>query len=71
MFCSKWYYYFRMKNAGVILLGITNVPEAFMWLETNNTIYGRTVNPYDSRRTAGGSSGGEGALLGAAGSVVS
>ncbi|PAV77419.1 hypothetical protein WR25_16182 isoform C [Diploscapter pachys] len=60
----------RMKNAGAVLLGITNVPEASMWFESNNTIYGRTVNPYDSRRIAGGSSGGEGALIGAAGSVV-
>ncbi|PAV83934.1 hypothetical protein WR25_02121 isoform B [Diploscapter pachys] len=61
----------RMKNAGAVLLGITNVAEASMWFESNNTIYGRTVNPYDSRRIAGGSSGGEGALIGAAGSVVS
>ncbi|PIO74722.1 hypothetical protein TELCIR_03257 [Teladorsagia circumcincta] len=41
-----------------------------MWVETSNTIYGRTSNPYDARRMAGGSSGGEGALLGAAASVV-
>jgi fatty acid amide hydrolase 2 len=40
-----------------------------MWWESNNTIYGRTNNPYDSRRIVGGSSGGEGALISSAGSV--
>ncbi|KAE9420520.1 hypothetical protein Angca_003025, partial [Angiostrongylus cantonensis] len=60
----------RMLAAGGILLAITNVPEVCMWVETCNTIYGRTMNPYDTRRMAGGSSGGEGALLGAAGSLI-
>ncbi|VDM60810.1 unnamed protein product [Angiostrongylus costaricensis] len=60
----------RMIAAGGILLAITNVPEVCMWVETCNTIYGRTMNPYDTRRMAGGSSGGEGALLGAAGSLI-
>uniref|UniRef100_A0A183C6S2 Amidase domain-containing protein n=1 Tax=Globodera pallida TaxID=36090 RepID=A0A183C6S2_GLOPA len=60
----------RLKEAGAILLGITNVPELALWWETNNTIYGVTNNPYDLRRTPGGSSGGEGALLAAAGSVI-
>ncbi|VDO18606.1 unnamed protein product [Heligmosomoides polygyrus] len=60
----------RMRAAGGILLAITNVPEVCMWVETLNTIYGRTSNPYDARRMCGGSSGGEGALLGAAASVI-
>ncbi|CAB3411227.1 unnamed protein product [Caenorhabditis bovis] len=60
----------RVQNAGGILLAITNVPEVCMWVETTNTVYGRTKNPYDTRRMTGGSSGGEGALLGAAGSVI-
>ncbi|KAK6031420.1 aspartyl/glutamyl-tRNA amidotransferase subunit A domain protein, partial [Ostertagia ostertagi] len=60
----------RMRAAGGILLAISNVPEVCMWVETSNTIYGRTSNPYDARRMAGGSSGGEGALLGAAASVI-
>lgn len=60
-----------MRAAGGILLAITNVPEVCMWVETLNTIYGRTSNPYDARRMCGGSSGGEGALLGGAASVVS
>ncbi|CAJ0593549.1 unnamed protein product [Cylicocyclus nassatus] len=60
----------RMEAAGAILMAITNVPEACYWIESNNAIYGRTRNPYDSRRTSGGSSGGEGALISAAGSVI-
>lgn len=59
-----------MKNAGAILLAVTNVPEVCMWWESSNTIYGRVSNPYDTRRTAGGSSGGEGALISACGSVI-
>lgn len=55
----------RLKQAGAIPLGTTNVPELGFWFETNNPIYGRTNNPYDKRRTCGGSSGGEGALIGA------
>jgi Asp-tRNA(Asn)/Glu-tRNA(Gln) amidotransferase A subunit family amidase len=60
----------RLKEAGAILLAITNVPELALWWETSNTIYGTTNNPYDSRRTPGGSSGGEGAIIAAAGSVI-
>lgn len=55
----------RIENAGGILLGMTNVPEAAFWFECDNVIYGRTNNPYDLNRTPGGSSGGEGAILGA------
>ncbi|KAM3720282.1 Fatty-acid amide hydrolase [Dirofilaria immitis] len=60
----------RMKNAGAILLAVTNVPEVCMWWESMNVVYGRTKNPYDSRRISGGSSGGEAALISAAGSVI-
>lgn len=60
----------NLKEAGAILLAITNVPEAAFWIESSNYIYGRTGNAYDPRRAAGGSSGGEGALIGAAGSVI-
>nr|XP_042912734.1 fatty-acid amide hydrolase 2-like [Parasteatoda tepidariorum] len=41
-----------------------------MWYESYNKVYGRTNNPYDSNRTCGGSSGGEGALIGAGASVA-
>lgn len=60
----------RLRAAGFIPLGVTNVPEACFWFETDNLVYGRTKNPYDARRSAGGSSGGEGAVIGAGGSPV-
>ena len=41
-----------------------------MWIESDNRVYGRTLNAYDRRRTAGGSSGGEGAAIGCGGSVI-
>ena len=54
----------RLRAAGAIPLGVTNTSEATMWIESNNRLYGRTNNAYDPRRTAGGSSGGEGASIG-------
>ncbi|HYU84857.1 MAG TPA: amidase [Kribbellaceae bacterium] len=57
----------RMVDAGAIPLGLTNTSELCMWIETENKLYGRTSNPYDAGRTAGGSSGGEGAAVGAGG----
>lgn len=53
----------RMKAAGAIPLGVSNTPELCLWLETFNNLYGRTNNPYNLRRSAGGSSGGEAALI--------
>ena len=55
----------RLRAAGAIPIGVTNTSEACMWLESHNHVYGRTNNPYDPRRIAGGSSGGEGAIIGA------
>jgi fatty acid amide hydrolase 2 len=55
----------RLRRAGAIPLGVTNLSEVCMWMESANRVYGRTNNPYDARRTAGGSSGGEGAIVGA------
>jgi fatty acid amide hydrolase 2 len=54
----------RLRAAGAIPLGVTNVSELCMWMETSNLVYGRTNNPYDRRRIVGGSSGGEGAIVG-------
>jgi fatty acid amide hydrolase 2 len=54
----------RLRAAGAIVLGVGNTPGPFYWLETNNRIYGRTSNAYDPARTAGGSSGGDGAMVG-------
>lgn len=53
----------RLRSAGAIPLGVTNVPEGGLWMETHNLIWGRTSNPWDLSRTSGGSSGGEGALV--------
>lgn len=60
----------RMRQAGAIPMGVTNVSEAGVWLESHNRIYGRTNNPFDSRHIAGGSSGGEGAIIAAGGSPI-
>ena len=55
----------RLRAAGVIILGNTNVPEFLMAYETDNLLYGRTNNPWDLSRTPGGSSGGEAAAIAA------
>jgi fatty acid amide hydrolase 2 len=60
----------RLLASGAILLGVSNTSELCMWPETANRVYGRTGNPYDPSRTAGGSSGGEGAAIGAGGSPI-
>lgn len=60
----------RLRNAGAILIAVTNCSELCMWWESANRVYGRTKNPFDTTRIVGGSSGGEGAVLGAAGSVI-
>src|SRR5262249_34079303 len=53
----------RLRYAGAIVLGVTNTPELLMAWETDNLLYGRTNNPWDLSRTAGGSSGGEAAAI--------
>lgn len=58
----------RLRAAGAIPLGFTNTPELCMWMETHNRVYGRTNNPYNPAHIVGGSSGGEGAIIGAGGS---
>ena len=55
--------YTRLKEAGGILLGKTNMPEFALWWETDNLLFGRTCNPWDLERTPGGSSGGEAAAI--------
>jgi Asp-tRNA(Asn)/Glu-tRNA(Gln) amidotransferase A subunit family amidase len=55
----------RLRAAGAIILGVTNTPELLMAWETDNLLYGRTNNPWDLTRTAGGSSGGESAAIAA------
>ena len=53
----------RLRNAGVVPIGKTNVPEFGMGSHTYNKVYGTTANPYDLTKSAGGSSGGAGAAL--------
>lgn len=53
----------RLRAAGAVVMGTSNVPEGGLWMETYNALYGRTCNPWDLGRTSGGSSGGEGALV--------
>lgn len=55
----------RLRNAGAIVLGVTNTPELLMAWETDNLLHGRTNSPWDLDRTPGGSSGGEAAAIAA------
>lgn len=55
----------RLKAAGAILLGKTNVPWLLDDAQTDNPIFGRTNNPWDLQRTPGGSSGGGAAAVAA------
>jgi amidase len=53
----------RMRKAGVIFIGHTNMPEFGLGSNTFNSVFGATHNPYDLSKTAGGSSGGAAAAL--------
>ena len=53
----------RMRQAGAIIIGKTNVPEFGLGSQTYNPVFGATRNPYDLGKTPGGSSGGAGAAL--------
>lgn len=58
-----------VKEAGAIIIATSSIPEINRWQETRNNLIGQTNNPYDSRRTVGGSSGGEAALIAGCGSA--
>lgn len=60
----------RLKNAGAIILCKTNTPALCFCHETDNKLYGRTNNAWNKKRTAGGSSGGEAALIGVGGTPI-
>ena len=53
----------RLRAAGVVPIGKTNVPEFGLGSHTYNRVFGPTRNPYDPSKSAGGSSGGAGAAL--------
>lgn len=53
----------RLKRAGAVILGKTNIPPDLADLQSDNPVYGRTSNPHDHSRVAGGSSGGAAAAV--------
>jgi amidase len=53
----------RMRNAGAIIIGKTNVPEFGLGSQSYNTVFGMTRNAFDQTKTSGGSSGGAGVAL--------
>jgi fatty acid amide hydrolase len=63
-------YVARLRAAGAIVLGKTNVAQLLMSMESNNPLYGRTSNPWNAERAPGGSSGGEAAIVAAGGSAL-
>ncbi len=60
----------RLRAAGAVFLGKTNVPQLLIYNESDNPVYGRTNNPWNLSRSPGGSSGGEGAIIAAGGSPL-
>ncbi|MCH8185587.1 MAG: amidase [Chloroflexi bacterium] len=60
----------KLRRAGAIIVGKTNLPQLMLAYETDNDVYGRTNNPWDLERTPGGSSGGEAAIIAAEGSPL-
>lgn len=59
-----------LKRQGAIPFVKTNLPQGLLNYDCGNPIYGQTVNPHNLQKTSGGSSGGEGALIGGGGSVL-
>lgn len=55
----------RLKGAGAVILGKTNIPPFLADWQSDNSVYGRTNHPLDPGRTPGGSSGGAAAALAA------
>uniref|UniRef100_A0AAQ5X816 Fatty-acid amide hydrolase 1 n=1 Tax=Amphiprion ocellaris TaxID=80972 RepID=A0AAQ5X816_AMPOC len=59
-----------LKKQGAIPFVKTNVPQGLLSYDCSNPMYGQTVNPHNLQKTSGGSSGGEGALIGGGGSLL-
>lgn len=60
----------RLREAGAIILGKTNLSQLVVYIESDNALYGRTNNPWNLERSPGGSSGGEAAIIAAGGSPL-
>ncbi|KAI4214277.1 MAG: hypothetical protein L6R36_009433, partial [Xanthoria steineri] len=59
-----------LSRAGAVFHARTTQPQTLMHLETDSNLFGVTVNPYNTKLSPGGSSGGEGALVGVGGSCL-
>ncbi|OJJ45060.1 hypothetical protein ASPZODRAFT_70614 [Penicilliopsis zonata CBS 506.65] len=59
-----------LLKLGAVLYVKTNIPQAMMVADSDNNIFGRTLNPHRTNYTAGGSSGGEGALIALRGALI-
>ncbi|EMR90384.1 putative general amidase-b protein [Botrytis cinerea BcDW1] len=59
-----------LLDLGAVLYCKTNLPQSIMTGDSHNNIFGRTLNPRNKSLTAGGSTGGEGALLALRGSIL-
>uniref|UniRef100_A0A8C2WJF1 Fatty-acid amide hydrolase 1 n=1 Tax=Cyclopterus lumpus TaxID=8103 RepID=A0A8C2WJF1_CYCLU len=59
-----------LKRQGAIPFVKTNLPQALLNYDCSNPIYGQSLNPHNLQKTPGGSSGGEGALVGGGGSLL-
>lgn len=60
----------RLRAAGAIVLGKTNVAQGLVFAETDNPLFGRCNHPQDPERSPGGSSGGEAAIIAIGGSAL-
>jgi fatty acid amide hydrolase len=58
-------YVARLRSAGAVVIGKTNVSQLMIFIEADNPLHGRTNNPWNLDRSPGGSSGGEGAAIAA------
>ncbi|KAM6305331.1 vitamin D3 hydroxylase-associated protein-like [Aegotheles albertisi] len=59
-----------LKRQGAIPFAMTNVSQSLFSYDCSNPIFGQTLNPFNSQKTPGGSSGGEGALIAGGGSIL-
>lgn len=59
-----------LRDSGAIPFCKSNVPQTMLAFECQNPVFGRTTNPFSDAHVPGGSSGGEGALIGMSGSPL-
>jgi amidase len=59
-----------LLDLGAVLYCKTNLPQSIMTADSDNNVFGRTLNPRNTSLTAGGSTGGEGALIALRGSIL-